>query len=81
MQRTEEQRFEARQEAARGAVNIDREERQRRLVFGSILLVGFASNLENKSNMQRAASTPVKVVVASGKAVCVVKQVCMSECI
>ena len=38
-QRTEDERFVARQEAARGAVNIDWEERQRRLIFGGILLV------------------------------------------
>jgi hypothetical protein len=38
-QRTEEERWEARQEAARNAVNIDNQERQRRIVFGGILLV------------------------------------------
>ena len=38
-QRTADERFEARQEAARGAVNIDWEERQRRIVFGGALLV------------------------------------------
>ena len=39
MQRTEDERFVARQEAARGAVNIDWEERQRRIIFGGALLV------------------------------------------
>lgn len=38
-QRTAEERFEARQEAARNAVNIDAEERRRRIVFGGALLV------------------------------------------
>lgn len=38
-ERTDEERSKARQDAARAAVNIDREERERRLVFGTILLV------------------------------------------
>ncbi|KAK9804374.1 hypothetical protein WJX72_009800 [[Myrmecia] bisecta] len=38
-QRTADERFEARQEAARNAVNIDDQERQRRIVFGGALLV------------------------------------------
>lgn len=37
-QRSADERFEARQEAARGAVNIDPEERRRRLIFGGALL-------------------------------------------
>lgn len=39
LQRTADERFEARQDAARGAINIDGEERRRRLVFGGSLLV------------------------------------------
>lgn len=38
-QRTEDERFEARQEAARNAVNIDDQERRRRIIFGGALLV------------------------------------------
>jgi hypothetical protein len=38
-QRTEDERFEARQEAARNAVNIDDQERRRRVIFGGALLV------------------------------------------
>lgn len=38
-QRTDDERFQARQDAARQAVNIDWEERQRRLIFGGALLV------------------------------------------
>lgn len=38
-QRTADERFEARQDSARAAVNIDGEERRRRLVFGGALLV------------------------------------------
>ncbi len=38
-QRTEEERAEARQDAARSATNIDGEERRRRLVFGPAVLV------------------------------------------
>ena len=39
LQRTEDERFEARQEAARNAVNIDDQERRRRIIFGGALLV------------------------------------------
>lgn len=38
-QRTEDERFEARQQAARNAVNIDDQERRRRIIFGGALLV------------------------------------------
>jgi hypothetical protein len=50
-QRTAAERFEARQEAARNAVNIDAEERRRRVVFGGALLVAMGylvSYLVNK---------------------------------
>lgn len=39
LQRTEDERAEARQDAARSATNIDGEERRRRLVFGPAVLV------------------------------------------
>jgi len=54
LQRTEDERFVARQEAARGAVNIDWEERQRRIIFGGALLVRALGTIDSNARPHRS---------------------------
>lgn len=55
VQRSADERFEARQEAARGAVNIDPEERRRRIIFGGALLVRALLTYSYMTNQEHCA--------------------------